>query len=296
MKIETLHLELLHACPLKCRACDHRLMGGVRLSLKKLGPVFGSAAFKDLRTVSFSGGEPALHPELCGILKAAALAFPAARLILLSSLHCGARLEKTLKALPPPILARLHIGSSLDGPGPVHDAMRGRAGAYARLKAAHARIKNNFPQITTGFTFTATAANAAHFYNAWLAARRELGAPLGVQFLVPNPNTAGLKLCAAGRKKLAEGLLQAVSDCLASGQAGLASGLLAALRFLRHKKTARSCGAGRSFVMLSPEGSFYLCPFHKEITGPLSGLSTLRPALKGAALKTCAACSLRCAQ
>ena len=296
MAVETLHLELLHACPMKCRACDHRLLGGARLSLEKLRPVFRSPVFKGLRLISFSGGESALHPELGGIIKAAARAFPSARLILLSGLFDGARLEKTLKSLPPSTLARLHVGSSLDGPGPIHDAMRGRTGAFARLKTAHASIKKHFPQVLTGFTFTATAINAAHFYGAWEAAGWELRAPLGLQFLVPNVNTSGLELKAADRRKLAAGLERAVADRSSAIHGVSAPGLISGLRFLKGKNPARSCGAGKTFLMLSPEGRFYLCPFHKEITAPLPGISGLRGRLKGPGLKACASCFLRCAR
>ncbi|HAF95411.1 MAG: hypothetical protein A2021_01180 [Elusimicrobia bacterium GWF2_52_66] len=296
MRVETLHIELLHACPLKCLACDHRLLGGARLSLEKLGPVLRSPVFRDLRLISFSGGEPALHPELGAIIKAAAGTFSSARLILLSGLSEGSRLENTLKDLTPSVLSRLHIGSSLDGPGPIHDAMRGRAASFARLKTAHARIKTYFPQVSTGFTFTATAINAAYFYEAWKAAGRELGAPLSLQFLVPNANTSRLELKAADKGKLAAGLESAIADRSSAIYGISAPGLTSALLFLKGKNHALSCGAGKTFLMLSPEGRFYLCPFHKEITASLPGISGLRARLKGPGLKACASCFLRCAR
>ncbi|MEI7529976.1 MAG: radical SAM protein, partial [Elusimicrobiota bacterium] len=160
MRAEALHLELLHACPLRCLACEHRGLGPARLGAARLRRVFSAPEFAGLKLVSFSGGEPLLHPELARIVADAAAAFPQAALALLTSLYDGPRLEKFMRALPPALPGRLHLGSSLDGPPAVHDRMRGRPGAFAALKTSHAWLKKNFPGLSTGFTFTATAVNA----------------------------------------------------------------------------------------------------------------------------------------
>ncbi len=292
MRAEALHIELLHACPLNCLACDHRGLGRARLGARLLRRVFSAPEFSGVKLVSFSGGEPLLHPELPVIIKRAAAAFPRAALVVLTGLSGGARLKKFMLALPAPLAGRLHLGSSLDGPPRVHDRMRGRAGAFAALKASHAWLKKNFPGLSTGFTFTATSENAAHFYGAWLTARR-LGAPLALQFLVPNANTPALELTAADRKALAAGIKAVLAE--SPGAAAGKGGLAAALRFLRGRSAPAACGAGTTFFMLSPEGSFYLCPFHKKLTSPLAGLAGLRARLKGPARKTCGRCFLRCA-
>ncbi|MCX5791039.1 MAG: hypothetical protein NTY45_02310, partial [Elusimicrobia bacterium] len=263
-----------------------------RLRAARLRPVFAAPEFAELRLVSFSGGEPLLHPELPAIVKRAAAAFPRAALVVLTGLSGAARLKKFMQALPAPLAGRLHLGSSLDGPPRVHDRMRGRPGAFAALKASHAWLKKNFPGLSTGFTFTATSVNAAHFYGAWLTARR-LGAPLALQFLAPNANTPGLELRPADKKALAAGITAALA---ARGRLpAAAASLETALAFLRGSAGAAACGAGRTFFMLSPEGSFYLCPFHKELTSPLAGLPGLRARLKGPARGACGRCFLRCA-
>lgn len=288
MAAEALHVELLHACPLSCLACDHRLAGPTRLAAADLRPVFASKEFSGLGLVSFSGGEPLLHPELAAIIGMASAAFPSAVLVLLTSLFEGEKALALLRSLPPAALARLHVGSSLDGPEEVHDQLRGRKGAFAALKKAHAAIKKEFPHLSTGFTFTATRHNAAVFYEAWLEAA-EMGAPLGLQFLVPNANTAGLELRPADGKRLAAGLRAALDTAPSEN-------LRAALDFLEGGPRRTACGAGRTFFMLAPDGQFYLCPFHKEIKAPPGSVRTLRPRLKAPASETCRACFLRCAR
>ncbi|MEI7530073.1 MAG: hypothetical protein WCK76_14140, partial [Elusimicrobiota bacterium] len=131
------------------------------------------------------------------------------------------------------------------------------------------------------------------FREAWLEAR-QLGAPLALQFLVPNANTAGLGLKAADRKALGAGIKAVLAEEGRAAAAGTA-GLGAALNFLEGGARPAACGAGLTFFMLSPEGRFYLCPFHKELTAPPAGAGGLRARLKGPGLRVCRGCFLRCA-
>ena len=289
MPPEALHVELLHSCRLRCRACDHRLLGGARLKPSDLLRVFSMPELKGLRLISFSGGEPLLYPGLAAALKRAAAAFPAARLVLLSSLYDTSGTLRLLRSLPAPLLARLHLGSSLDGGPELHDAMRGRPGAFAALKASLAAVKRKFPAVSAGLTFTATRLNAPAFCEAWEQARA-LGVPLLPQFLVPNLNTAGLELDARARGRMAAGLRRV----LRRRPEGAAE-LRQALDFLSGGPTG-PCGAGLTFLMLSPEAEFYLCPFHKEIRAPLDRPAALRPAGPGYRSRHCAGCFLRCAR
>lgn len=287
MPAEALHLELLHACPSACLACDHRLAGAASLRAAALGPVFADPRFRGLKLVSFSGGEPLLHPELAAIVRKTGKACPSAALVLLTSLYDGHKALSLLRSLSPALRARLHLGSSLDGPALLHDRLRGLPGAFAALHRGLAAIKKEFPGLSTGLTFTATGLNAASFYEAWQAAE-QLGAPLGLQFLVPNPNTAGLELRAEDKKSLAAGLRAALKKKPSEN-------LSAALQFLAGKAPALRCGAGETFYFLAPEGRFYLCPFHKDLAAPLADLASLRARLPAGAA-SCAGCFLRCAR
>lgn len=295
MAAEALHVELLHRCPLRCLPCDHRLLGVAELSPALLRAALKEPELRALRLVSFSGGEPLLHPGLAAMLRATGRALPAARLVLLSGLWDAKALGALLRSLPAPLLRRLHIGSSLDGTPAVHDRMRGIPGAFARLERSLALLAAEFPQVSAGLTFTACSVNARHFHGAWLAARR-LGVPLGLQFLVPNANTAGLQLDARAAKLLAAGIKAALGDA-AGGVLPDAetANLRAALAHLEGKAAAAACGAGSAFFMLSPEGLFYLCPFHKELTARPGEQAGLAARLTGPARKACAGCFLRCA-
>lgn len=290
--IEALHVELLHSCPLACLACDHRALGAARLKPASLSALYALPGLKGLKLISFSGGEPLLYPGLAAVITGAAAAFPRAALVLLSSLYDTKKALRLLRRLPPAVLLRLHIGSSLDGPAGLHDEMRGRPGAFAALKASLDAIRAEFPGLSAGLTFTATRRNAASFYAAWTEARL-LGVLLAPQFLVPNANTAGLELDAPAARALAAGLRRAMDECAPATPA--AANLRQALDFLGGGP-AGGCGAGASFLMLSPEGEFYLCPFHKDIKAPLSAPGALRPPAAGRRSRHCVSCFLRCAR
>lgn len=309
MNPRELHVELTHACPLNCAPCDHRVAGGAQLSLPALKALFLSPQLKDLTLLSFSGGEPTLHTNFEAAVLAGANTFPKARLVILTSLYATARLEKFLSRLTPQVTARLHIGSSLDGPARLHNRIRGRTDAFARLKAAHARIRKNFPAVQTGFTFTASALNAAYFYKTWQTAAYTLSAPLGLQFLVPNKNTAGLKPTLPQRILLGKDIRRVLVEINRAQKARDIYPLSECLR-LKHAldlltgitKQAGQCGAAQSFAMLSPEGNFYLCPFHKNVilgsvAVPLEGVWTQKNASKAfreSGRRYCGSCFLRC--
>lgn len=290
--LEALHIELLHSCPLACLACDHRTLGAARLKPEFLSALYALPELKGLKLISFSGGEPLLYPGLASVLAGAAAAFPRATLALLSSLYDTKKALRLLRRLPPAVLPRLHIGSSLDGPPGLHDEMRGRPGAFAALKASLDAVRREFPGLSAGLTFTATRRNAAAFYAAWAEARL-LGVTLAPQFLVANAGTAGLELDTAASRALAAGLRRALDGCAQASQE--AANLRQALDFLGGGP-AGGCGAGASFLMLSPEGEFYLCPFHKDIKAPLSGSAALRPPAAGHRTRHCVNCFLRCAR
>lgn len=289
---EALHIELLHGCPNRCLACDHRDLGAARLKPAVLNALFARPELKGLKLVSFSGGEPLLYPGLGAALKGAAKAFSGAALVLLTSLYDSSKVLALLRGLPAAVRGRLHIGSSLDGPAAVHDEMRGRRGSFAALTASLTAIRKEFPGLSAGLTFTATTRNAAAFYAAWTQARA-LGLPLAPQFLVPNANTTGLDLDPAARKALIAGLRRAAGECAPASRQ--AADLRQALDFLAGGP-AGPCGAGSLFLMLAPEGEFYLCPFLKDIKAPLSSPEALRPPAGGYRTRYCSACFLRCAR
>jgi MoaA/NifB/PqqE/SkfB family radical SAM enzyme len=290
LPVEALHVELLHDCPNACLACDHRALGAARLKPGVLRELFKKPEFRGLKLVSFSGGEPLLYPGLAAALEGAAKAFPAATLVLLTSLYDSDKTLGLLRRLSPAVMSRLHIGSSLDGAGPVHDAMRGRQGSFSRLQSALGAIKKEFPGLSVGLTFTATSRNAKSFHAAWAAARA-LGVGLAPQFLVENSSTAGLAPGLTARKALAAGLRRALRE----GGPALpeAPALRQALDFLAGGPSG-PCGAGSTFLMLAPEGEFYLCPFLKDIRAPLRRPEALRPPAAGHRTRFCAQCFLRC--
>jgi Fe-coproporphyrin III synthase len=142
--IERLPILILNAfsrCNCRCQMCDiwkrtdsemmsRETLEGHLVSLEKFG----------LRQAVLSGGEPLMHPDIFGLCAALH-----ARNLRVTLLTAGLLLHRHA-ALVPTNVDDLIV--SLDGPPPVHDSIRGVAGAFDKLAAgirAVRAIRMDFP-------------------------------------------------------------------------------------------------------------------------------------------------------
>ncbi|MDQ7831847.1 MAG: tetratricopeptide repeat protein [Desulfovibrionaceae bacterium] len=126
-----LHVQVTERCNLACPGCYIPERSGPFVSAQRLDErVFGPLAAVGVRFTTITGGEPLLHPDIVDISAAARRRFDEVQVV-----TNGMRLT-------PGMFGRLRqagvtsIKFSLDGATPeVHDALRGRPGAFARLSA-----------------------------------------------------------------------------------------------------------------------------------------------------------------
>ena len=63
-----LSIEVADACNVTCRACYRRTEGGLRSPERIRGDLDDALRLRPLHTVTITGGEPTLHPDLCRIV------------------------------------------------------------------------------------------------------------------------------------------------------------------------------------------------------------------------------------
>jgi MoaA/NifB/PqqE/SkfB family radical SAM enzyme len=138
-----LSFTLTNACNLRCRMCGQWSEAGyVRRGLGPRGPrlelgdwkrLADEAAAQGVTSILLRGGEPFLFPGILALLEH----------IHGLGLHLsidsnGSRLEHIAPDLVR--IGRIHVTVSVDGPEPVHDAVRGVPGSYRQLARGLARL------------------------------------------------------------------------------------------------------------------------------------------------------------
>jgi MoaA/NifB/PqqE/SkfB family radical SAM enzyme len=142
--VNSLPVLVVHAhtsCNCRCLMCDiWKTSPGKALQARDLQPHLESIRRLGVRWLVFSGGEPLMNPELpelCAILRAEGI-----RLTLLTTgLLLGKNADQVVASFDDVIV-------SLDGPPPVHDAIRRVAGAFALLRSGVEALRErraNFP-------------------------------------------------------------------------------------------------------------------------------------------------------
>lgn len=289
-----LHLELTHRCDLKCVMCEHwqvehldpasvkRELDGAALR----AAVEGSPLLAQVETVVITGGEPWLRHDLVELLVWLAGALPKARLVVLTNLWNTGHLRRRLGELKAAGLlasGRLSLGSSLDGLGATHDAVRGQAGAFDGLVRTVKALRAEFPELPFGFTFTLVPRNAAALEETFRFVREELGSSLGAQWAVQTDGIEPLAWTPQSRAAGLEGVRRvAATLCAESGalqklaEPAKHKDLWTELTYWRYlesygRKAERfpfflRCTAGERHVMVGAEGEVFYCPVNRART------------------------------
>lgn len=177
MTLKTIQVHLNRVCNLACLHCYSRSGPTEResLSLEMLARFLAEARDEGYELVSFSGGEPFLHPQFAEIVALArALGF-AAVAITNGTILKGSRLAA---------LAHLDlVAVSVDGPEEVHNRLRASKSAFARMLQGLEAIRA--AGLPFGIAHTVTRNSLPHL--SWMAAfARDMGAgilqlhPLGL--------------------------------------------------------------------------------------------------------------------
>ncbi|NLO91536.1 MAG: radical SAM protein [Elusimicrobia bacterium] len=283
-----LHIELTHACNLKCPMCHHWRMKnpppGKMLDAKSLARMLdGTKKLDGIKAATLTGGEPFLREDFAEIALLLHKRFPKASLGALSNFQSPELVLRRLRQLRGAGIKMFWLGSSLDGIGPGHDAMRGVKGAYANLLKTTALLKQEFPDINFGFNYTLTPENTDGLFETYLAMASR-GLWLGAQLVVNQENLPAKEYaCTDAARTAAAAQIERVLThiCFAerayelinSGRSAEKPWLWTQLAYwhnlrqyaLKPRRLFETCGAGRRYAMLAPDGSLFFCPVKKHL-------------------------------
>jgi len=169
MTVKRLAVEVTGACNFSCWHCyanaGHRWIG--ELDTQALCTVLRRYALAGCRAFLFTGGEPLLRPDLTELVRYTAQDLGMRNNTLSTN---GSLLTPTLIEQIRPFLASVTV--SLDGPQPVHDAMRG-LGAYERTMGGLEHLQKADMSFRLQFSVT----RSSWPYLPWIFERAtELGA------------------------------------------------------------------------------------------------------------------------
>ena len=129
-----INLELTHRCNLRCRMCgvwgkknDHRLP---ELTLDEYIDLFAQMKRLGVRLVTLAGGEPFIRTDLFDIIAAAKTQGLICNLFSNGTMIDRLKISKLFESRVDKIII------SIDGVGPVHDAIRGIPGSFDRAMEA----------------------------------------------------------------------------------------------------------------------------------------------------------------
>ncbi|OGS12999.1 MAG: hypothetical protein A2234_08215 [Elusimicrobia bacterium RIFOXYA2_FULL_58_8] len=285
--IQELHIEVTHRCNLRCRMCHHWRIKppGHEMTPGELARLLeNSKRLRGIKTAVLTGGEPLLRPDLAQLASVILTRFPGISLGILTNLSDTGLILRRIGECVEAGAPGLWLGSSLDGAGAAHDAVRGARGAYARTLKSVKAIRAKYPAMNIAFNFTLLPDNAPGLVKTYLAAKK-LNLWLGAQKVV---NQAGFEAekFAWSPKALRAAITQLdwiIADICREHKAferlvshkehetpWLWSSLIYWLRLrdylARPRRLMGECYAGSRYAMLSPAGELFFCPVRRNRT------------------------------
>lgn len=186
-RLRILVLYAFSRCDCRCGMCDiWRETESRSLDPAAIAAELPAWRAAGLERVVLSGGESLLHPRPAELLAA----LQGVPVTLLSS---GISLARQVSLLAASSVDEVIV--SLDGPRPLHDRIRGRADAFARLADGVAALRREAPAMRVSARCTVQAANLAQLRSTVVQAR-ELGLD-GISFLAVDAHSGAFNRGAA---------------------------------------------------------------------------------------------------
>ena len=266
-----------------------------------IDPRFYTRLPPELRKITLTGGEIFLDHGLSERLRIMTDTCPKARVILITNGSLPNDVGRLVRDVGAPIRSRLGFRVSLDGPPEVHDAIRGKPGAYARALET-IRVLQCYGVSDIGISFTLQPANQGSAAYAMDLARQH-----GLEFicnLVQNSNLAyGSCHNSIQIAQMEDELRDVVRREIQSRYWKQWFRAYFAHRMIEYHKTGHRgipCDAGRNSFFLNHDGGVYACNILDDCLGNIAQASVLeifaRPEVKRrtASLGDCEACWTSC--
>ncbi len=240
-------------CPLACPHCiaaDDAGEGGADMPLSSAIRLIEQVADLGVPEFLLTGGEPLARPDLSDVI--ASLRANGVRWSLNTAVMPARRTRAAIEAWPPGFVA-----VSLDGPARVHDAFRGRAGAFDDARTALRYFAGLGARTAAGTTVTAR--NLAHLGETFGIVLGSGADAWGLHLLVPEGRAAGRPDLALSRREVRRLIDFAAAKrtwfpVTMADEIGYCGRLEPLLR-----DTPFYCGAGRSGCVVLPDGEVVPC-------------------------------------
>lgn len=248
---------LTHRCNLRCGYCDVPAAAAAEMSTAAFARAIDELLAAGMVRASFSGGEALLRPDAPALI-ARAHAGGA-----MTSLNTNGSLAPGQLAALAPVLDQLMV--SVDGPAPIHDGVRGRAGSHRR--ALETLIEGRSLGIATSSIAVLGPWNVDHL-EAMLASAAEHGYWAYFQ--------PAMRSCFDGSQgliaELSPDLLRDVAHRLEAARrrglpVGASPGFLDRLRRAPDFSDCSTCQAGLRFATVMPEGHMVPCHLVNDAGG-----------------------------
>lgn len=268
-------LDLTRRCNLRCAMCRTWSRPATpELSAAEIGSVL--ARMPELVWLDLTGGEPFVRRDIGDVFTAVVDDAPALALL---HFQTNGWLVERIATHTQRLRERLHGGAelivtvSIDGPAALHDAIRGKAGAYERAIAT-ARALREMSGVDVHVGTTLTSRNHDAVDATWAALQHDLpglarthwhmNAMQTSAHFYANDDTDELHTPVAPqleRHLAARGIPTTLAEAVESAY-------LVNLAFVqRGEPSAIGCQALRSTMFLSPEGDVYPCHIYDRPLG-----------------------------
>jgi MoaA/NifB/PqqE/SkfB family radical SAM enzyme len=226
----------------------------------ELGPEEYAKIAPSTREVNVTGGEPFLRADLASLIEVLRQVLPSCRILISTNGFLPDVVAKRLEQLGPG-RSDLAVRVSIDGIGPVHDAIRGVPGGFERALRTldvcrAAGIKD------LGIAFTATKGTETELERVF-----DLAETLGVDFALSLPASSPIYFgmrdqTAVNVTALCEAIRRVAARMLRKrpGKAWLrAFFMMTQEYYLRRRVRPVPCTAGRDFYYLDSTGNLHGC-------------------------------------
>ncbi len=240
------------ACPLSCPHClSDDPSCGQELSLHEVADLLDQIAVMQVPELLITGGEPMCRPdmhEVIGLLKKRQLHYS-----LNTAVMPNAKCQRAMRDWPPSFAA-----VSVDGPAAVHDAFRGRPGAFAAsLEAIALYAELTGGKVAAGTTVTRT--NFPFLEETFGEVLDSAASSWGLHLMVPEGRAGSrpeLRLSLRQTKELLDLVTRYRSyfPVTLADEIGFCGQLEPLLR-----DTPFYCGAGRAQCVILPDGHVVPC-------------------------------------